>query len=305
MNLTLRYLILVLLSPVLLFSNTIATLTDNGTSAKVIALGSIEGVHSQASVVHENPAGMGDLERTNVSVFYTKMADQETNYSSMSAVFQQKETRVGFGFTRMSVPNLDFTGELNNKFFVENSFEVNETLYTAAVSHPLHKNVDLGVSSHYYLQQLYLTSGRGFNMDLGLKVKHHIFTHSMTVKNILRRSKVSYDNNYGDVYFPLQGVFSTKCSPVDYLSMYSQIKYNHTSTVVLKSVGLEVSPLSFNNMLDFYVGWTELEVANLLKDRVSLGLGLTLANIEVQFVYEHTEYSPNDAHYGMSFNLKL
>lgn len=288
------------------FANTISMITDYGTSGKTKATGTIEGIHKQASLIYENPASLAEIPRYAVSAFYTMMADQESAYISVSTVLPYKKYRIGLGFTRLGVPNLDHTGKNDaDEYYVQDGFQTSESLYKACLSYPITPFASVGASAHYYRQDFYTVSGGGFNADVGASLHFEKFSSSFSLKNILRPLHVTYTEGAPDYAFPLQAVLSNRLQAFSFLSLYSQFKYVRPQNYLLPSFGLEIVPPRLNNLFHLYAGWKQTEVASLVTSRVSLGLGLILSDLEFHFVYEPTVYLENTSLYGVSLNLNL
>jgi hypothetical protein len=288
-------------------ASTITHVTQYGTSAKTKALGSIEGLGTHATSLQENPASIQYLERLHhISTFYTTLSDQETTYANMAYVTKIGKSRIGFGLSRLAIPNLEHTGlDENDEITVEDHFNAEDRLYTLGVSYPLNNYINIGLSGHLYEQQLYNVKGSGSNANIGATFTYKSLQSSVVAKNILKSMKVNYNQGLDNLKFPFKVLASTKYGATSYMNLYAQLKYSEAGNHFLKSVAAEFQPSIYAKGLKVYIGWKEDESATLLKNRIALGVGLELHHSDIQFVYEHTENSFNTALYGLSVNINI
>ena len=289
-----------------LCATTISSVRDLGTSAKTRALGAVEGLHDQANVLFENPAGMTGLYGSNYTLFYTKLADEQTQFISLAATYEYRATHFGFGYISKTIPSLDYTGEnVLEEFFVNTTFDVFDRYLTAGVARQLSDQLSLGASFHYYQQDLYVTRGSGVNLNLGLRYDTEKTRWSFSGKNLMKASELSYSNGYGSASFPYHIVVSVAHDVFSILTLYSQLDYIPDFSIALKSAGLELALPKTSDALVLYAGWKEISVASEVANRFSLGLGLDLGSADIQFAYEPTDYTANNSQYGISLNIRL
>lgn len=289
------------------YAATITHLTQYGTSAKSKALGSIEGLSTHATSLQENPASMQYLSQTHhISTFYTTLSDQETTYTNLAYVMTYGKSRIGFGLSRLAVPNLEHTDlDDNEEIIVEDHFNVEDRLYTIGASYPVSSALNIGISTHLYEQSIYNVKGSGINANIGATYTTRTLQSSLSAKNIVRFLKVDYNQGLDNLNFPFKVLASTRYSATSYMNLYAQLKYTESGNHLLKSIAAEFQPSLYAKGLKLYLGWKEDESTTLLKNRIALGVGLELDNSDIQFVYEHTENSFNTALYGLSVNINI
>ena len=98
--------------------------SDLGSSAKMIAIGNIEGFSSDASVVFDNPAGLAYIKNYSFSIFSSKIMD-EAQYLNISAGLNSSIGKFGLGYYSVGVDGIANTIEENNKYLASSFFNYN------------------------------------------------------------------------------------------------------------------------------------------------------------------------------------
>ncbi len=278
-------------------SGTINMPTDFGTSARTIALGGIEGVHSSAYSLFENPAALPKDTTHHYSVFYMQLADKQSGYITAAASYPLGKGHIAFGFTQEQNPDIDHTSQNSNNEFISNgTFSPKQSMYQIGYQYPLKPNLSLGAALHYFSHDQFVTEGNGFNSTIGVQWDKEKWLMSLTAKNILA-SKVSYNNGYDDLKFPSELVASARYNVTQKIGLYGQLKSDH----MLKAAGLRYTPFPY---IDLLLGWNQIRVVE-TDDKVSLGLTLNLNTIAVHFSYQDTDVVENGQLYGISIDFQI
>ena len=240
------------------------------------------------------------------SVFYTTLADQETQYITAAHTFPLKRFTIGLGLAQRQSPNLDFTqhNELTNRTYSESTFEANDRLYRVAISGTLYKGLSIGAATHYYSSTAHNYKGSGANGDFGLAFQSKRFALSANFKNIARVSKISYNQGISSAKFPTRFSFSGKVKALSYATLYAQINYYMKQTLFTRSLALELSSKKIlQSNANLYIGYNQAYVSGLVKPRLTAGIGLNVTRLKFQFVYSHTPKSLETDLFGFSISL--
>lgn len=292
--------------PAPLLGDTYSDITAFGTSAKTKALGNIEGIHRQASIVNENPASMQPLSGRHMSIFYTDQINQDTQFLSASIMDEYKDYRFGLSYTSLTIPDIYATSaDENDEFFIDRSFQTYESVLTLAGSKMIDDVLSIGVSAKHFTQDLFTEKGSGFNIDVGLYYNSEKTQISALAKNIFTDLDVVYDSDsiHVDLPFITQLSIAREINPA--LTVYGQLRFNWTKSQLLKSVAAKWSVLPESKIFNVYFGFKESSVLDVIESRWTTGLGLELNTLEFQFFYEQTEYRFNPNQYGVSINIHI
>jgi hypothetical protein len=286
------------ITPIAASSDTIAMLTDWGTSSQTLSLGGIQGLHSQGYSIFENPAALPRDHAQHYSAFFSTLADEESGYLVTAVSYPIGNGHFGIGFAQKQSPNLDFTSLNNSDIVVSNSrFSVSESDAVIGYQHSVTDRLSIGASIHYIAQDFFITRGSGWNSDIGIQYDSAPFLISVSAKNIMAQSVMTYTNTSAYLKFPMDTVVSTRYEYSDSLWLYGQLKTAQS----LKAFGLRYTPIP---QISGQVGWREIE-ANGIHSQLSAGLALTLAMMQLNFSYQTSEVLGNSSLYGVSIDVML
>ena len=278
--------------------NTIAMITDYGSSARTLALGGVEGVHNGAYAIFENPAALLKDSAQNFSMMYYNLADGESSYFNIGTSFEGWGGHWGFGYAQLRSPNLNYTeADSNSEFYSDSTFAIAESLFSIGYSQSLNPSLSWGASLHYVSQDYFLTKGTGYNLDIGTQWDANPFLVSLTAKNIITDATVTYTDGYTALHFPAELVLSTRYAFSDNFGIYAQVKGPHN----LKAAGLRYSPLS---SIDFLVGWKEMEATSITQ-KFTTGISLNLSPARLHFSYQKADIIENSDVFTVSFDYAL
>lgn len=285
-----------------LYANTVEMLTDYGTSAKTQALGGIEGLDADAYTLYENPARMSALQTGRSSLFYSSLIDDESHYASFAHVFLWKKIAIGLGYTQLAAPNIDHTAEDlgSGQVISVDTFSTKDNLYKLGFARAISEKLSVGASLHYYTQSLYTNKSSGSNMDIGVVYDHKSWKNSLAIKNILSSSQVSYTNTDTTVPFPRLYVLSTQYQYFNFLKINGQLKYDEDSKKLLRALGIDYAIMSH---VHCYAGYSELYEVEELKSRFTVGMGMNLQRINLQYSYSFTEFDSKSGLFAFSISI--
>ena len=110
--------------------------------------------------------------------------------------------------------------------------------------------------------------------------------------------KVSYTDSEDSTYsaeedLPLQMVLSIMY-PFGDLDILGQFKYDGVNT--LMGAGIEYKPHFLNDMLILSAGYKEFSVLDKISNTITLGVGLDLFGLSLDYAYEQSEHFEYDAY---------
>ncbi len=279
-------------------SNTALSLSDYGTSSRTLALGGVEGLHAEAYSVFENPASLPRDHNHHYSSFFMALADSESTFFNAAASFPLFAGHVGVGFAQKQSPNLDFTSvNSNDEFQVDSKFAVSETQVNLGYQQSINSMISMGASLHYFVQDLFVTKGTGWNANAGIQLDASPFLVSFGMKNIFQNSEVGYTNGYSSLVFPSALVLAGRYTYSDNLAFYGQL----SGSKLLKSGGIRYTPIPLISIL---AGSRAVDI-NGIHRQFSAGLSLNLAMMQVNFSYQASEVAEHDSLYGISMDLNI
>lgn len=260
-------------------------ISEIGTSAQMIGVGNVSGFGQGAAVLFENPASLTNSEDTSLSLFTTKILD-EVNYISLAISTETDFGKIGFGYLESAVfdiPHTDLNG--SNRVFVDSYFDYKDTIYKFTYQADVNDRVSLGTNVSYYSKGFYGYSGTGYNMDLGALVRFEKFDFSVVGINVIPGTKVTYTE--GSEELPFQMIAGVNYRISDF-SIMSQAKYFHDKTLL--SHGLVYKP-RYIRVLTLSGGYKQyLSVGDLIKQNVTIGLGLDLSGVQFYYAFEKSEH---------------
>lgn len=284
-------------------------ITDLGASAEIIRRGNIEGFSSGAASIFENPAGLYRVNHISTSVFASELMNEVT-YRNVALAINTSFGVIGIGYMDAGVDDLIVTrleGEGSNASVVADGvFSYMNRVIKVGYQRSFTNTFHLGVNVSGYLNEIHSYTGTGYSADAGVIYQLGLLEMSLFARNIIPM-KVKYtdakDPRYvGEEDLPLQGVFSM-AYPFGDLSVMGQYKYDGVNT--LMSAGLEYSPGFLFNMLTLSAGYKEFSVLEKVSNTFSLGAGLKVFGLFIDYAYEksdHFEYDANNfASVGFNF----
>ena len=272
---------------------------EYGASSRTSAMGSIQGLQSESYSIFENPASLPRDSRTYYSTYFMTLADAQSSYFTASVAYPlDKKGHVALGIAQKRSPNLDFSGaDQNGEYVIASQFVVADTLFKLGYQQQLTDSLSLGLSAHYFVQDLYLTQGAGWNMDAGLWYNFGRVKVSATAKNMLGFSQMSYSNGYRTLNFPSEFVTSAQFDLTDYFKIYGQLR----GEKLRRSVGVYVSPIP---TLAFLGGIREVGSTG-VQTQYSAGVMLNLGMMALNFSYQNSQVVDYDGLYGISVDFHL
>ena len=278
-------------------------LSELGSSARAIALGNVDGFSDSRTAVFSNPAALTNINHVSVSAF-TSTIMEDLNYISGSINSDLPIGKVGIGYYAAQTADLYSTYETNNNQFDTNgSFEYRSAIIKLSYQLNLLKNTSIASSYAIYNQESSGISGTGTNVDIGIIQRFRRMDISIFAQNIIRDSMIDYkDSDSKSESLPLIISASAKI-PVFGFTLLPQIKSH--DDIFLYSCGLSYSPSFFTN-LELLSGYKQqLDALNNIHNKVSVGLGLSLMGLELNYSYEKSDYflTDNTNYFSVSFGF--
>ncbi len=287
------------------FSASYLMITDLGSSAEMIRRGNIEGFSKGSNAIFENPASLYNINLVSTSVFSSQIM-QEVNYRNISLAFNSGAGIFAIGYMDAGVEDIPIT-QMNGEIVEAiGTFSYMNRVFKIAYQNSVTDQLHLGVSAVGYMNEIYTYSGNGYSLDFGAMYEFSDLTVSLFARNIIP-TKVIYtdseDPDYsGEEDLPLHALFGI-AYPFGDLDVMGQFKFDGVNT--LMSVGVDYNPGFLLGMLTLSGGYKEFSVLDNISNTITLGVGLNLFGLSVDYAYEksdHFEYDANNfASIGFDF----
>jgi len=274
---------------------------DLGSSARMIALGNIEGFSDSSYSVFENPAYHVHITRGSVSAFTTQLMD-EANYRNGAVLLPTEYGTFGAGFMMVSVDNIARTALSAGRIVAEDYFNFTNSVSKLTYSNRLTENLSYGLALTYLNNDLGTVTGDGFNGDLGLYYIWGMLEVSAQLKNIGIGSKINYSNDATEE-FPLQNVLGFRLD-LGELKVLSQAKFISHQPKPLLSAGLHYNP-RFISIFHIYGGYKEFHALQNVENTYTVGLGLSLFDVQFDYAFEKSDGVIFDNHNYFSVSVRF
>jgi hypothetical protein len=274
---------------------------DLGSSARMIALGNIEGFSDSSYSVFENPAYLARIPKGSVSAFTTQLMD-EANYRNGAVFFPTDYGTFGAGFMMVSVDNIARTAISSGRIVAEDYFNFSNSVSKLTYSHSITDHLSVGLGLTYLNNDLGTVTGDGFNGDVGLFYEWELLEISAQMKNVAVGSKINYSNGATEE-FPLQNVLGLRLRLGD-LKVLSQAKFISHQPRPLLSAGLHYNP-SFISIFHIYGGYKEFHALQKVENTYTVGLGLSLFDVQFDYAFEKSDGIIFDNHNYFSVSVRF
>ena len=154
----------------------------------------------------------------------------------------------------------------------------------------------------HYSSELFDVTGSGFSFDLAFFLDLDRLQISVANRNVLPMS-VSYSNGATE---KIPNLFTTG---LKVQASKEWILFTHLQSINGKdqflSYGLQYVPVFLNGVLSVSTGYRQYDALGDFKERVSLGLGLNLGVLSLQFAYVPNDYLLQSNQYCISTHFNL
>jgi hypothetical protein len=280
-------------------------LTEAGTSAKMIALGNIEGFDNSSNSIFENPASLSSVKNTSIAMYTTTLIN-EFNIINFSIA---QKTKVGtfalgqFSGTISDIPRTGTQGSGDSTRFLElGQFNYKDTITKLGYQNSIHKKFSYGITYNQYSKNIDTISAKGYDIDAGVKIDWEKTSLSLTAKNLLGND-IEYSNNTVEA-LPRQilvgGNYRLGC-----IGLFGQAKVNGEKGIQ-SSAGISAHIPSFP-YLKVMAGYKEYFVLDKLQQGTTLGVSLDMGPFSLNYAYEKSDYVEFDSksYFSMSLQLNL
>ena len=272
-------------------------ITTVGTSAEMIGIGGVEGFSHQASVLIENPAGLGYAGNSLSGFYTTTFADTQYMAGAVSVKpFQDVVLGVAVAYQKDS--NLDHTDTTSaNEAHLLGTFTMDRLQVVTGVDYCLFKAVHIGSSwVQYVSNQLEV---RGYGMDMAIGVQYHgpFVGVSLSGKNIFGNS-IRYNDGTQEKLSTQWGVgFKTMPLSVMDLEVFGEIKTVSHLSAPVKNLGVRFYPLNDSNF-GVSLGYREKTDVVQSKGTMTAGVILKFHSFSFEYAYDTTDvYQNSSQHY--------
>ncbi len=280
-------------------------ITDLGSSAEMIRRGNVEGFSYGSNAIFENPASLSNVNVLSTSVFASQIMS-EVNYRNVSFAFDSEIGVFAVGYMDAGVDNIVKTKMNGDVVVADGVFSYKNRVVKFGYQNSLSEEFHVGVNAVGYLNEIHTYNGSGYSLDVGALYSFTSLDVSLFARNVIP-TKVMYkdsaDTTYsGEESLPLQVIFGV-LYPFGDLDMMGQFKFDGVNTLL--SAGLDYTPGFLFNILTISAGYKEFSVLDNISNTITLGVGLNLFGLSVDYAYEksdHFEYDANNfASVGFDF----
>lgn len=287
------------------FSASYLMITELGSSAEMIRRGNVEGFSKGSNAIFENPAALHHVNVISTSVFASQIM-QEVEYRNISIAFNTGAGIFALGYMDAGVEDIPITAMNGDIVEAVGSFSYMNRVFKAAYQNSITDQLHLGVSAVGYLNEIYTYTGNGYSLDVGAMYMFSDLSVSLFARNIIPTTVVytdSADDDYsGEEQLPLHAIFGI-AYPFGEMDILGQFKFDGINT--LMSVGLDYTPSFLLGALTISGGYKEFSVLDGVSNTITLGVGLNLFGLSIDYAYEksdHFEYDANNfASVGFDF----
>ncbi len=297
--------LLICLSSASIYGASYLMITDLGSSAEMIRRGNIEGFSVGSNAIFENPASLYKVNLLSASVFASQIM-KEVNYRNVSLAFNSDIGMFAFGYMDAGVDDIVKTKMNGDVVVADGVFSYKNRVIKVGYQNSITDDLHLGINAVGYMNEIYTYKGSGYNLDVGARYSFSELDVSLFARNIIP-TKIEYSDSDDDTYkgeeeLPLQVIFSA-AYPFGDLDILGQFKFDGVNT--LMSGGLDYTPSFLFSMLTISAGYKEFSVLDNISNTITLGVGLNLFGLSVDYAYEksdHFEYDANNfASIGFDF----
>ena len=286
------------------FGTEFLQISDLGTSAKMIALGNIEGFDCSAASVFENPAGLHRIQNISVAYFHTSLLKNALPYNSVAVAYKGSFGTFAFGYMGVEDTNIFLTNKTAGVVGITDTAKYANQIFKLGWQTVLWPRSYIGLNLSYFNHKIIQDEleGNGFNTDIGYFWEDKASAFSLCAKNVVPFFKIHYSNNKEEA-LPVQVVASGSKSWNDF-RFFSQIKIQSLNVGYLKAIGIEYRPY-FLGMLSIAFGWKEINIEQDIFNNFTMGMSLNLNSFGISIAYENAQYFEQDNLFFISayFNL--
>ena len=286
-----------------------------GTSAKSIGHANIQGLSQSSNALFENPASIDPKNSKSFSMFYTQFGN-DINYANGSVYYNIPSIGfIGFGIMQTSIDGLLKAKEVNDEFVEDGTFaylnRVIKLSYTSQKTRTYFKKykIKIGASASYYSSTIDTITGKGNNMDIGIKINYPENQISIIGKNILP-NKVSYSNQQTETIkesLVIAHQLSITNKPIKNLNLklLSQVILSkHNIPALSGAITLNPYQLKFLSMSlglrSYIINHTKT------KTNPTLGISLNLKDLHFHYALEHNPATITELknYFSIDYNIK-
>ena len=285
-------------------------ISNIGTSAEMIGKAGIEGFDQSASSIFQNPASLSKIEGNSASMFYSQFLKDSLKYMNLSIASQTRFGTFGLGFMQARVDDIYETVEVQDgsgNLEVGSTFAYKNTLLKFGYQNKYKNIMNIGANFSYYLHDLNTVTGKGMNLDLGGLAYIKKFTLSLSVKNIVKISKIRYTNDQVEE-LPLSITPSVAYKRNNNMYYYQQIiGLNGGYTIDAHSAGLSYNPPWLKKIISLTGGIKNIRIneKNGYSTKYSIGVSLKTTLLGFHFAMESSDFYDQNYHYFFSTDIHL
>jgi hypothetical protein len=154
---------------------------DIGVDARAQAMGgALSSLEAGVTSIYYNPAGMINVQKTQISFMHTQQMISSVNYDFLAVAHRQGKNRIlGFSLIRLGIDDIKDSrhaqriisqnGDWNIDWSQIKEFNASDYIFMFSIAQQWRKNWALGVNLKLIRRNLAKNSANGFGFDLGLQ----------------------------------------------------------------------------------------------------------------------------------------
>ena len=273
-----------------------------GTSARMLAIGDIEGFSRSAVNVFENPSSLAFMDSFSISLFKTTLFN-EVDYANVAVGLSSKYGHFSIGYMNSSVSGIPKTylNIVGSNSYVESNgdYGVNFDLFKFGYSFPMKNNLKLGISYSYFQNTIDTLTGQGFNYDIGFFYSLQKFSLSYVIHNFIKSEFINYDDSTFEK-IPMHTILGIKYN-LDDLDILFQFNFQEGSKILF-SLGSIYNP-SYFDIVEIMGGLKQQNYLNLSSNHLTLGFGIIIGALGFYYSYEKSDHYMFDNYSYFSLEL--
>ncbi|MEK9658237.1 MAG: hypothetical protein VW378_07715 [bacterium] len=281
-------------------------ITESGSSARHIALGSIDGFSKGADSIFETPAALYRIKTYALNSFSSSILGDFVHYNNLAIAGKFKEGSWAIGICEVIHPNQPYTffGQPMahnrggaNYAEPQGIFDIKRSIIKAGYQYSPIETRHFGATINWYNDNMIDSVGRGWDIDLGVIQEWNNLEISCTLKNGLKNRIYSKTQTYNQekqeyiTTYPTEDLSRELNISAKYiwkrLFIMPQIEFKRKK--IMPSIGLEYTPWFFKQMTLYAGSESSLMPDNSTKRRLSTGIGLNLGILTMYYAYKKSE----------------
>lgn len=294
------FLLVVFLVP--LSGATYFTTLDSGLSPKSVAVGNVASFGDTALDILSSPVSGADS-ANNVSLFYANLMASDMSYMALAANHNlSNKVSIGGGVVYEKVGGGQATTMDNDEIVGGAEIEDKNMEAIANITYEWVKGVYVGVSGHYMYRNVFGVTGHAPAFSTGIRYQGRMLDVAVE-GHYLNSPNIAYSNGGSEVRnAQLVGSIRRRGRLFFPIELLGQAKWIPAQSQMLKGGGVRVH---ISDALFVSGGYMEIPgLGQSSIGKTTLGVGLNLGVLEVNYAFNQTDYLDNENQHRLSLTVR-